>query len=90
MSEYIKRELAASSIAFETDMSLEQAREILGNVPSIDIVHCKDCKYWNDWQAHTYCGRFDEYGFMPSDGYCSYGERREQENEITERSNYTL
>ena len=46
-----------------------------------EIVRCKDCKYWNDWQAHTYCGRFDEYDFMPSDGYCSYGRRKEQEHE---------
>lgn len=42
------------------------------------IVHCKECKYWNDWQAHTYCGRFDEYDFMPSDGYCSYGRRKDE------------
>lgn len=50
--------------------------EIL-NLPTIDIVCCKDCIYWQEWNDEHFCN--NGYG-LHSDtvGYdfCSYGERR--------------
>lgn len=81
MSEYIKRELAVSSIALETDMSLEQARKILGNVPSIDIVRCKECKHrYESGECELDSGDSYAYGREAWDDnwFCADGERREQ------------
>lgn len=46
--------------------------------PLIDIVRCKDCKYY-DTESRTFPCCTDIYGavrYMEADGFCSYGERR--------------
>lgn len=49
---------------------------IIRTTPSIDIVRCKECKYWtSDGGALMGCGHTE---FVTSgDDYCSYGERWE-------------
>ena len=45
----------------------------------VEVVRCKDCKWWdNDGDAER-CAH--KYGGMwaKSDGYCSYGERADEE-----------
>ena len=43
-----------------------------------ELVRCKDCR----WREEEYCGflRFFDGGgmFVKDNGYCSYGERREE------------
>lgn len=39
--------------------------------PSIDIVRCSECKYWEPW----HCSQFNDHTHGVD--YCSYGERRE-------------
>lgn len=55
-------------------------KEFIDNAPTVDaveVVRCEDCRYF----AHTVdwyeCGFHDHYT-MP-DNYCSYGERRTDE-----------
>lgn len=50
----------------ETLIELEDA---LKYAPSIDIVRCKECKYYNG--NEEYCS-VDHYA--TEDGFCSYGE----------------
>lgn len=53
------------------------ARDDVKEAPTIDavqVVRCKDCKYCNG--EYEYC--FFEILVKP-DGYCSYGEKMEQE-----------
>lgn len=56
--------------------------------PSIDIVRCKECRYYIDFigeqfiNAPTLCGRLstlDNYVVVKADDFCSYGERKESE-----------
>lgn len=56
-------------------------------VDFVEVVRCKDCKYWDtrgskDIQGICECGQKDTYygsEFYPfADDYCSYGERREE------------
>ena len=47
----------------------ETVRELIDEAPSIDIVRCKECKYYEaDW-----CYWRDEA--ITADDFCSYGER---------------
>ena len=46
-------------------------------LPSIDIVFCKECKHWHKKDTLTYCDRVD-YGYgHKADDFCSYGERND-------------
>lgn len=49
------------------------------NCPLIDIVTCRECKWWD--KADRSCGIRDSYGweYKPTD-FCSYGEGRADDN----------
>lgn len=52
-----------------------ETAERIRKIPSIDIVRCKECKYYEakeDW-----CYWRDEA--ITADDFCSYGERKESE-----------
>lgn len=51
------------------------------DLPTIDIVRCKNCKHWDDdtskctkWTTDTY-----EQAQTNADAFCSYGERIDDE-----------
>lgn len=46
--------------------------------PLIDIVQCKDCKYWHNHEWSSTCDKNIGNGF-PSDYFCADGERRADE-----------
>ena len=84
MSRYIDADAViarvAGAMAYETEMEtgefidcIEDAEELLNGIPTIDIVFCKECKYYEakeDW-----CYWRDEA--ITADDFCSYGERAE-------------
>ena len=86
MSRYIDADAViarvAGAMAYETEMEtgefidcIEDAEELLNGIPTIDIVFCKECKYYEakeDW-----CYWRDEA--ITADDFCSYGERKESE-----------
>ena len=51
--------------------------EAIDDAPSIDIVRCSECKYWND--ADEYCEWFAK-AHTSADDFCSYGERDKDTN----------
>ena len=46
------------------------------NCPLVEIITCKDCKYWHDDGITTTCDKNIGHGF-PKDHYCADAERRE-------------
>ena len=50
--------------------------ERLDNCPLVEIITCKDCKYWHDDGITTTCDKNIGHGF-PKDHYCADAERRE-------------
>ena len=48
--------------------------------PLIDIVKCKDCKYWHDHEWSSTCDKHIGNGF-PSDYFCADGKRRGEVND---------
>lgn len=51
-------------------INLRLAKNIIEDMPSIDIVRCKECYMCDE---EMWCSFNDS--FMESDDYCSYGER---------------
>ena len=50
-------------------------------VPTVDavqVVRCKDCKWWHDWNGECYAKEAQGFGHIwNADDYCSYGERKD-------------
>lgn len=49
-----------------------------GNTPAdvVEVVRCKDCKYYNIFALA--CLYPHRNGYIGTDGFCSYGERKEK------------
>lgn len=51
----------------------------LGLIQGEEIVRCKDCKEYIELKNHATCGYFGgDYAEVKPDGFCAWGERREQ------------
>lgn len=53
--------------------------------PTIELVRCKECKYWQDNNGgypHEEC-RWGKEETPDADDFCSYGEKKEDNNEQT-------
>ena len=64
---------------FGIESVLEYA-EYLPTIDAVEVVRCKDCKWWQDNNGgypHEEC-RWGKGETPDADDYCSYGERREE------------
>lgn len=55
-------------------------RRIVAAAPTVDaveVVRCKDCKHMGLRFLGQYCTVWGEYNGMGEEGFCSYGERKE-------------
>lgn len=99
MSEYIKKDAidkAFSKLRFNNDGELEhygdrpnwylwgsEVENLIADTPSIDIVHCRECKYaeiadkTDDQDGYT-C-QFHRGSIWFSGSFCSWGKRKESE-----------
>ena len=65
--------------------ALDKVETVIREFPSVDaveVVRCKDCKYYGDspyGNGDMMCDRWGEWIFPNDDDFCSYGERREEE-----------
>ena len=48
---------------------------LMQNAPSIDIVRCGECKFWNEGKCWNLKGLNKTDGIVNADDFCSYGER---------------
>ena len=76
MSKYYKAEDVISFL--NTHCPKDMWEYQIADLPTIDIVHCRDCKYWKSEQICI--GRWGWYGTMmtEADAFCSYGERTDE------------
>ena len=75
MAEYINLDNALERLLFSmcgTGYQYE-AMHAISNMPTIDIVFCKDCKHFRT--KPNYCGKL-VLDNVEEDFYCSYGEKR--------------
>ena len=81
MSRYIEADDVANAIYhhFPSIRTMADARGIIEEAPSIDIVRCKECKHWRNTDAEKIPTASIACGNMHPDDFCSYGERKESE-----------
>ena len=55
----------------------DDARLLIEDIPTIDIVRCKECKYWKwiEWAKEYRCTVRNTAFNARADDFCSYGER---------------
>ena len=86
VSRYIDADAAIARIAGQMSYEIEVetgneidcvdlAEELLNDIPSIDIVRCKECKWAKALGTYQWCGRLDSTARITADDFCSYGER---------------
>lgn len=103
MDEYIIRNDAIEAayrricqIGLEADPKVLSIRQVIRDLPAADVrevVLCKECDFWNDWDSAgkeslgnyvcscAYWSVEDGPVFYTSpDDFCSYGEKREEES----------
>ena len=87
MSCYIKRD-DVNKILFDADISMseyDRTRKEVEKLPSIDIIRCKDCRYWEYGTTDDFgikyglCSWLEWRGTQGGD-YCSRGEREERKS----------
>lgn len=70
--------------ALESSLGVEEediyAKIVIREAPEVDaevVVRCKDCKYYNVYRLE--CHNRHMNGYNNIDGFCNYGERKENE-----------
>lgn len=94
MSEYIERKVLLEAVRKmdrldkETKTPYEYDKQgyllLINNAPGIEIVRCKECKYWTSYIEPSSGSRFDGYcvkrgfSFTKRADFCSEGEGKEK------------
>ena len=84
MSRWIDADAAIARIAGQMSYEIEVetgnetdcvdiAEELLNGIPSIDIVRCKECKYYK--QSEAFCENGNGLWQAGDECFCNYGER---------------
>lgn len=90
MSEYIDRDKIFSTWrSIPAPASLTSLAEAIAQTPTEDVqqvVRCKDCRYSNfdPEYGKRWCDRCLSCMLVKDDDFCSYGERKEPDNEVSE------
>lgn len=67
---------------FEARKIAKSALEKQLNQNFVEVVRCKDCKMFHkEDSGEKWCGRFDGGIGSDEDGYCSYGEQKDNQPE---------
>jgi hypothetical protein len=61
--------------------TIDHVFQIIDDAPSIDIVRCRECEYWNTKDCREGVGECEwAYYMTKPDDFCSYGSRSEKPN----------
>lgn len=83
--ELIKEFEWLESVVYEKNR-VQDAIQRIKNAPTVDaveVVRCKNCKHWtyDNYHKHHYCAnKFGLRYVCPENNFCSYGERRSDED----------
>ena len=90
MAEYIERGTAIAKLTAlevtEPSATMADAKRLLADMSSVDVapvVRCKDCKHHYDCGVH-FCDRLGMDCPDDSDFFCSYGERKDGDDDAKE------
>ena len=63
----------------EHDELVLDMKQAFLELPTVEVVRCKDCEYWENGKDYTpYCNHvYGMYGKAEENYFCSYGERKD-------------
>ena len=59
---------------------LVMAQAIVLKRDIVEVVRCKDCKYYADYGRVWDCKKYEGMNFPNEDDFCSYGERKDNDS----------
>ena len=79
VNEYDKEagERCIAKITFDKEDLEKIVSEIFENNDFVQVVRCKDCKWWDGIECQT-----RDIDVVDDEEYCAYGERKEQKDEL--------
>ena len=84
MSKYIKLDDAIGIITEHQGIRGDTFKA-LHNADAVDIVRCRECEYWNTKDCREGVGECEwAYYMTKPDDFCSYGNRSEKPNNLSE------
>jgi hypothetical protein len=83
MSEFVKLDKVIESLTESVRSTtvanyvLAKAIKVIATLPTTEIIHCEDCKYWysDEYETEGYCD-LTKYFHMTAMDFCSRGERK--------------
>ena len=78
MTDYISRQAAIE--ACDKALRTIDAKYLIKKEPAsdvVEVVRCKDCRYWNNKVDLTYCEKKTWLG-TDADDFCSFGEKADK------------
>lgn len=85
MTKYVNKTDALDAIkcqsGYMTDytigVSLEEIDDIFDELPTTDIIRCRDCQYYD--KKYSWCNRYLNMHLQANeDGYCAWAEEKEE------------
>lgn len=71
-------------LKYMSEIKTDQLKEVIDRLPIVEVVRCKDCKWYEQKQKNlpyavkkSYCNRSCTLA-TKEDDFCSHGERREE------------
>ena len=75
MSRYIDADELGASVIKNTVFDKGDVIKLIEDTPSIEIIRCRECKYWRNKNPQQIPTASIMCGHMHPDDFCSYGER---------------
>lgn len=83
MKEYIDKKDAINLLWLFADETCASVVWDFENLPAqdvVEVVRCKDCKWWEKGKDYTpYCNHPVDGLFIAENDFCSYGKRRDRD-----------
>ena len=89
MKEYIEKAVALEALSKSGVTCNMRAHKIVASIQAADVVEvvrCKNCRFFSGRQE-CYCHAAGENGtpiFVRENDFCSYGQRKEADHEVSE------
>jgi hypothetical protein len=87
LMKYINEEHSYAGLPMASHILTMELLTYAPTVDAVEVVRCKDCKHYKPrnrsarWDCKTPCCNRSAALKFPEDGFCSYGERRNNEPE---------
>ena len=79
---YVDKERLVKALTDARAFYEEGFRAALRSTDVVEVVRCKDCKHYHDFETHFDCNHVCGMDDVQPTDFCSYGERRDNDAKV--------